>query len=130
MTQSRNVGFIGLGSMGSAMAPRLLENGHAVIAYDVNPSARAAFAAAGGLAGDSVEEVGNRADMVFTSLPSPRSSGKWRQSWRGRGSGSWSTCRPSVRAPLPRRRACWRSMAGRSPTRRSAAGAPGRWRAS
>ncbi|KXU31189.1 oxidoreductase [Sphingobium sp. 22B] len=72
MTQSRNVGFIGLGSMGSAMAPRLLENGHDVIAYDVNPSARAAFAAAGGLAGDSVEEVGNRADMVFTSLPSPQ----------------------------------------------------------
>ncbi|AEG50561.1 3-hydroxyisobutyrate dehydrogenase [Sphingobium chlorophenolicum L-1] len=72
MTQSRNLGFIGLGSMGSAMAPQLLKNGHAVIAYDIHGAAREDFAAAGGLTGDSVAEVGDRSEIVFTSLPSPQ----------------------------------------------------------
>lgn len=72
MTQSRNLGFIGLGSMGSAMAPQLLKNGHQVTAFDINPTARADFTAAGGLAADSVAEIGDRSDIVFTSLPSPQ----------------------------------------------------------
>lgn len=72
MEESRKLGFIGLGSMGSAMAPHLLKAGHAVVACDINEAARADFAAAGGSAVESVIEVGNRSDIIFTSLPSPQ----------------------------------------------------------
>ncbi|WP_343227793.1 NAD(P)-dependent oxidoreductase [Sphingobium phenoxybenzoativorans] len=72
MEESRKLGFIGLGSMGSAMAPHLVKAGHAVVACDINEAARADFAAAGGSAVESVIEVGNRSDIIFTSLPSPQ----------------------------------------------------------
>lgn len=42
------IGFVGLGAMGLPMAKRLLQHGHTVLGYDLNPHNRAAFEAAGG----------------------------------------------------------------------------------
>lgn len=72
MANDTVLGFVGLGSMGSAMAPRLLEGGRRVVAYDVSKDALAAFRAAGGEAAASLEDVGKQADIVFLSLPTPQ----------------------------------------------------------
>jgi 3-hydroxyisobutyrate dehydrogenase-like beta-hydroxyacid dehydrogenase len=72
MKSAATLGFIGLGSMGSAMAPRLLSAGHDVIAYDVNPAALDAFRAAGGRTAPDVSSVGAAAQIIFLSLPTPQ----------------------------------------------------------
>jgi 3-hydroxyisobutyrate dehydrogenase-like beta-hydroxyacid dehydrogenase len=71
MTTETVLGFIGLGSMGNAMAPHLLTAGHKVIAYDLNAAQVEAFKGAGGRGASSVEEIGREADIVFLSLPTP-----------------------------------------------------------
>lgn len=72
MTKTSTLGFIGLGSMGSAMAPRLIAAGHAVIAYDTSDSAVAAFVDTGGNGAASAAAVAEAADIVFISLPTPQ----------------------------------------------------------
>ena len=64
-------GFVGLGRMGGAMARRLIEAGHRVVAYDVSESARAALAAHGATLATSARAVSEAAPVVFLSLPSP-----------------------------------------------------------
>lgn len=72
MNRQSMLGFIGLGSMGSAMAPRLVAAGHAVVAFDTADAALAAFADAGGRRAASVADVAEAADIVFASLPTPQ----------------------------------------------------------
>src|SRR5262245_33832302 len=72
MAEKAVLGFVGLGSMGGAMAPRLLAAGHRTIAFDVSSTAVDAFCAAGGRGAQSVAEVGREADIVFLSLPTPQ----------------------------------------------------------
>ena len=59
------LGMIGLGRMGAAMARRLMAGGHAVAAYDTDPTARRALANAGAAVADSL------AGLV-AALPAPR----------------------------------------------------------
>ncbi|HEX4817026.1 MAG TPA: NAD(P)-dependent oxidoreductase [Nonomuraea sp.] len=64
-----NIGFIGLGIMGSPMAANLLAAGHAVTGYDVSAERVEQLAALGGKgASGAVEAVGG-ADAVITMLP-------------------------------------------------------------
>lgn len=69
--QGQTLGFIGLGRMGAPMARRLAQAGHRVVAYDTRPDAVA------DLPGNSVSqvaspaEVGEQAEIVFCSLPTP-----------------------------------------------------------
>jgi 3-hydroxyisobutyrate dehydrogenase len=68
-----NVGFIGLGQMGSRMVRNLARAGHAVTAYDVRPAAVASVAATTGIrSASSVAEAVSGNDVVFTSLPAPK----------------------------------------------------------
>jgi len=71
MSHRGALGFVGLGSMGSAMAPRLIAAGHRVIGFDPNEAAGGGLAAAGGEIAASVAEVGARSNIVFMSLPTP-----------------------------------------------------------
>ena len=64
------VGVIGLGIMGSAMSANLVKAGFAVIGHDPVAVRRAALKRAGGRPARSGEEVGKRAAIVITSLPS------------------------------------------------------------
>lgn len=64
-------GFVGLGRMGGAMARRLIEAGHRVIAYDLSESARAALASQGAHIVTSARAVADLVPIVFLSLPSP-----------------------------------------------------------
>ncbi|HUH94962.1 MAG TPA: NAD(P)-dependent oxidoreductase [Casimicrobiaceae bacterium] len=63
------VGFIGLGTMGGAMARNLLKKGHRLIVADVNPDAVAALTAAGARAAATPRAVAEASEIVITMLP-------------------------------------------------------------
>src|SRR5262249_39123318 len=58
MSNTRCVGFIGLGQMGFGMAANLLKAGHDVLAYDLAPDRLARFVARGGRAAGHPFEIG------------------------------------------------------------------------
>jgi putative dehydrogenase len=68
---SKIVGIIGLGIMGGAIAPNLIERGWTVIGYDVDAARAATLAAKGVTVAASIAEVVSKAELVMTSLPSP-----------------------------------------------------------
>ncbi len=70
MTQPAAVaGFVGLGTMGSALSAHLLAAGYQVIGYDIDPARLAAHAARGGEAATSPAGAAAGAEVVITSLP-------------------------------------------------------------
>ena len=64
MTQ--NVGLIGLGAMGSGMAKSLRRAGHSVHVYDVRTEVAQAFAQDGGVACESLAQLGAACDVVIS----------------------------------------------------------------
>jgi 3-hydroxyisobutyrate dehydrogenase-like beta-hydroxyacid dehydrogenase len=64
-------GFVGLGRMGGAMALRLIEAGHRVVAFDVSATACDALAAQGASIASSARAVADAVPVVFLSLPNP-----------------------------------------------------------
>jgi 3-hydroxyisobutyrate dehydrogenase len=64
------IGFIGVGTMGLPMATNLVAKGFGVTAYDTNPEAVKAAAAAGMAPAASAAEAVATADLVITMLPS------------------------------------------------------------
>ena len=71
-TPKQPVGVIGLGIMGSAMSGNLIAAGYSVVGYDIAAPAVAALAGRGGVVAKSVTEVAARAEILLTSLPSPK----------------------------------------------------------
>jgi 3-hydroxyisobutyrate dehydrogenase-like beta-hydroxyacid dehydrogenase len=67
---SKAIGMIGLGIMGSAMSSNLLQAGFKVLGYDVLPQRRQEHRRAGGTLARNCKEVARRCDIVMTSLPS------------------------------------------------------------
>ena len=65
-------GFIGLGRMGGAMARRLIEGGHRVVAFDLNNTACEALAVQGARIASSARAVADAVPVVFLSLPTPQ----------------------------------------------------------
>ena len=63
------VGFIGLGIMGRPMLKNLLKAGHKVVAYGRNPKKLEACVSDGAERAASNRDVGSRAAIVFTMLP-------------------------------------------------------------
>ena len=63
-----NVGFVGLGRMGQAMARRVLDAGHELTVYNRTPEKSAALAAAGARIAGSVAEVARRGEVVISML--------------------------------------------------------------
>lgn len=66
--QSTQVGFIGLGVMGSGMAHCLLRAGHALHVYARNAQVAQPFVAAGAKAADSPAALGRACELVFLCL--------------------------------------------------------------
>ncbi|XP_058196968.1 probable 3-hydroxyisobutyrate dehydrogenase, mitochondrial isoform X2 [Rhododendron vialii] len=64
------VGFIGLGSMGSRMANNLIKAGYEVTVHDLNRSAMKLFSERGILTKESPFEIAETSDVVITMLPS------------------------------------------------------------
>jgi 3-hydroxyisobutyrate dehydrogenase-like beta-hydroxyacid dehydrogenase len=65
------IGFVGLGRMGGHMSARLHAAGHELCVFDTDAAAVAALQRVGAQAAVSPQDVGDRADTVFVSLPTP-----------------------------------------------------------
>ena len=66
-----NLGFIGLGTMGSSMALNVLKAGHHLTVNDINRDAAAPHLEGGAVWADNARDVAEAADIVFSSLPGP-----------------------------------------------------------
>jgi 3-hydroxyisobutyrate dehydrogenase-like beta-hydroxyacid dehydrogenase len=71
MSGTREVGFIGLGEMGSRMAQRLLGRGRRLVVYDTRAGAMDRLAQLGAEPCASPAGVADRASTVLLSLPTP-----------------------------------------------------------
>lgn len=71
MSETKTLGFIGVGVMGHPIAKHLIAKGHTVVAYDKSERALAALVGEGAKGAASIAEVVDQAAIVFTSLPSP-----------------------------------------------------------
>ena len=71
MSESRALGFVGVGRMGGPMASRLLDAGHELVIFDTSADATAPLAARGARVAASTAEVASLAPIVFVSLPTP-----------------------------------------------------------
>jgi len=65
------VGFIGLGTMGGAMALNLRKAGYDLVVHDLRHEAAARHIEAGCEWADAARRVAEQCDVVFTSLPGP-----------------------------------------------------------
>ena len=70
------IGFIGLGNMGSGMAANLLQHcsatGDSLLVLDINRTVVDKFVELGAEAADTVKNIAQNCDLIFTSLPSAR----------------------------------------------------------
>src|SRR5438105_3528887 len=71
MADQDQIGFIGLGKMGRPMVERLLSAGLTVHVFNRSRPAMDELAARGARPAASVRELGERAQVVLTALPTP-----------------------------------------------------------
>jgi len=64
------IGFVGLGAMGAPMARRLASLGYELLVHDLDSRAVESVVAVGAAAAGSVKDIAERAELVFTCLPS------------------------------------------------------------
>src|SRR5882762_8442916 len=62
------LGFIGIGNMGSRIARRLLEHGYQLMAYNRSREAAEALVKYGATVADSIAELASKADVILSSL--------------------------------------------------------------
>lgn len=62
-------GFLGVGNMGQPMAAKLLDGGHELLVYDINPAAMAPLLQRQARQADSPRQLAEECDTVFVSLP-------------------------------------------------------------
>ncbi len=67
-----DIGFIGLGSMGSGVASNILKAGYTLTVYDLRREAAKTLVDAGACWADSPKAVAEASDIIFTSLPGPQ----------------------------------------------------------
>lgn len=65
------IGFVGIGNMGSLMSKHLIDKGHSVTVFDLNKSAVNDLVKKGAKAASSVADIGQSCKRVFTMLPNP-----------------------------------------------------------
>jgi 3-hydroxyisobutyrate dehydrogenase-like beta-hydroxyacid dehydrogenase len=65
------LGFIGLGRMGNPMATHLVRDDHDVVVFDKRSEAVDEVVTTGARGADSTAAVGERADVIFLSVPGP-----------------------------------------------------------
>lgn len=66
------LGVIGLGNIGGAIAANLLADGHAVAVFDTEPTRRTQLAGQGAVDAGDVAGVARASEITFTSLPTPQ----------------------------------------------------------
>ncbi|MBI5093889.1 MAG: NAD(P)-dependent oxidoreductase [Candidatus Hydrogenedentes bacterium] len=71
MNSVEQVGIIGLGLVGKALASRFLDAGAVVAGYDIDPAARAVARAMGVVVDDDPRDVARQCSTLLLSLPNP-----------------------------------------------------------
>lgn len=66
------VGFIGLGIMGKPMAKNIINQGYETYLYDLNNEVIQELEKAGGHGCDSIKQVSEKSDIIFTMLPAAK----------------------------------------------------------
>jgi 3-hydroxyisobutyrate dehydrogenase-like beta-hydroxyacid dehydrogenase len=66
-----NIGFIGVGTMGSSMAANILKAGHQLTVNDIRKEAAKPLLEAGAIWADTPKTVAQASEVIFTSLPGP-----------------------------------------------------------
>ena len=66
-----NIGFIGLGNMGSGMAANILKAGYPLTVYDLRRDAAKSLIENGASWSDTPKSIAESSDIVLTSLPGP-----------------------------------------------------------
>lgn len=66
------IGFVGLGTIGGAIAKNIQKAGYPLMVRDILPEAIQPLVAGGARAASSAAEVARHCQVVFTSLPGPR----------------------------------------------------------
>ncbi|AMJ61120.1 NAD(P)-dependent oxidoreductase [Bosea sp. PAMC 26642] len=69
MTERLDIAWVGLGEMGSRMAPRLAAAGHRTTAFDVNPAALGSAASSGLVPASSLAQALDGKQVAFSMLP-------------------------------------------------------------
>jgi 3-hydroxyisobutyrate dehydrogenase len=73
MSETKRIGFVGMGNMGVPMAANLVRAGHQVMAYDIAPERAQRFAQEhAAVSTQSLAELAGHAEIVITMLPSGR----------------------------------------------------------
>jgi 3-hydroxyisobutyrate dehydrogenase-like beta-hydroxyacid dehydrogenase len=84
-----DIGFVGLGNIGGALAANLLADGHRLTVHDTDPAKVAPLVTGGAVDGGGADEVGAASAVTFLSLPTPAVveavTGRWLE--RAAGSG-------------------------------------------
>jgi 3-hydroxyisobutyrate dehydrogenase-like beta-hydroxyacid dehydrogenase len=68
MNVSKQIGIVGLGLMGSALAQRLLDAGYAVLGFDIDRAKQAAFENIGGTFAGSLADVAQRCASIILAV--------------------------------------------------------------
>src|SRR6185312_3213125 len=68
MTAMQTIGFVGVGKIGMPISENLIKSGYRVVGY--RRSSLAEFEKIGGVPARSPADVGEKADIVFSCLPS------------------------------------------------------------
>jgi len=71
VSDSRNLGFIGLGNIGGAVSANLVADGHQLCVFDVDDARLKVLAEAGATPAGSVGDVAAASEITFLSLPTP-----------------------------------------------------------
>jgi len=66
------IGFVGLGTIGGAIAGNILKAGYPMILHDIRPEVTRSLVETGAQPAGSPAEVARNCRGVFTSLPGPR----------------------------------------------------------
>lgn len=67
-SEIKQVGFVGLGAMGSGIAQRIMDAGHSVVVWNRTKSKADDLVAAGAVWADTPREVAEQCEVVFTML--------------------------------------------------------------
>jgi 3-hydroxyisobutyrate dehydrogenase-like beta-hydroxyacid dehydrogenase len=86
--ERQDIGFIGLGNIGGALAANLLADGHRLSVFDIDPIKVVSLTDAGASAAASVAKVAKASDVTFLSLPTPEAMEVVADAWLGASAGS------------------------------------------
>jgi len=67
----RNIGFIGLGNVGSKLASNILHAGHNLFIFDIDENTSNELVSKGAIWKNSVKDIIDNTSLIITCLPSP-----------------------------------------------------------